>query len=339
MQDRKRELEEFIKKYLSGRMTDLERKHLVKWMRQLDLKDDAMLDIEGANQRMKEQIDSRLLVNHRDTNIRGKQWQIWAQIAAAVVLCLSFGWYLLDAGHNEHLQKGSYPIVETTSDKPTRMTCVVSKDSTLILEDGTRVHLLANSKISWMQPFSAHQRAIELKGKAFFEVAHDKARPFTVLTGNILTTALGTSFWVIQDRKNAKPRICLVTGRVSIKTFKEDGKATLLAILTPGQTWKETATRIRQIHSTNKEKLAKPLLADTLMFHHKPLAEVLPALALFYHQPILFSSTDVAGMSFYGTYTAEHDLAEILAGICVANDLELRFNSTKGTYTIIKKSQ
>jgi ferric-dicitrate binding protein FerR (iron transport regulator) len=338
MQDRKRELEELINKYGQGRITDLERAHLMQWMLELDLSKENKIDKDQSYHKMKEQIDARLLLSEENTQKDSRSWQLWGQVAAVLLSCLSLGWYLLERDRIDEPQKVEYSTIAESLVKPIKMICTVSNDSLVLLEDGTRVHLLANSTMTWIQPFPEDRRTIQLQGKAFFEVAHDHDRPFTVLASNILTTALGTSFWVVQDNKSAKPKIRLVTGRVSIKEKTANGEEHLLAFLTPGQTWKEAAASTIQHdrHPAVKGKIEEAVVSDTLIFHHKPLEEVLPSLASLYHTTIRFSSKEVSGLSFYGTYTKDDDIAQILQTICNANDLELTFNSTANTYAITK---
>lgn len=341
MQDRKRELEELINKYVQRRITDLERAHLMQWMRELDLSKENKIDKDQSYHKMKEQIDARLLLREADVKKDKRSWQLWGQVAAVLISFLSLGWYLLERYRIDEPLKVEYSTISESLVKPIKMVCTVSNDSLVLLEDGTRVHLLANSTMTWTQPFPDDRRAIQLQGKAFFEVAHDHDRPFTVQASNILTTALGTSFWVVQDSKMAKPKIRLVTGRVSIKEKTANGEEHFLAFLTPGQTWKETVALVRQYdrHPAVEGEIADAAVRDTLTFHHKPLEEVLPALASLYHTTIRFSSKEVSGLSFYGTYTKDDDIAQILQTICMANDLELTFNAATNTYAIIKTSQ
>ncbi len=338
MQQEKRELERLIEKYISGQITDVERAHLMQWLRDLDVAAGSSLDGDAAKLRMKERIDARLLPAETAVRRAPVAWKPLLKIVAAALLCFSFAWYLWEDRPGEEPVQTISAVVNRTPVRPGRMSCTVLRDSTLILEDGSKVRLLAHSTLTWMQPFPQGQRAIQLQGKAFFEVAHDTARPFTVLAGNILTTALGTSFWVSQETKDAKPEVRLITGRVSIKERDQNGKERLLAYLTPGQTWNEPAVQPKKEPFSKMQKPVEEVIQTSLVFHHKPLAEVLPAIASFYRTSILFSADQVSGLSFYGTYTRENDVGQILQTICLANDLELRFNNETNTYTIIKNS-
>lgn len=65
----------------------------------------------------------------------------------------------------------------------------------LRLADGSLVHLGARSAID-VDVTSDHRRVTLLAGDAWFDVAHDAARPFTVASGPVETRVLGTAFEV-----------------------------------------------------------------------------------------------------------------------------------------------
>ena len=100
-----------------------------------------------------------------------------------------------------------------------------------MLDDGTKIHLNSNSKVIYPETFSDSSREVYLTGEGFFEVAHDSQRPFKVITGDVSTTALGTSFNIHYNQNKAD--ISLVTGRVKVET-KESAIETESFILSPG---------------------------------------------------------------------------------------------------------
>src|SRR5699024_6685187 len=94
-------------------------------------------------------------------------------------------WLLIDPIENE--QAGKVPaVISLEAPQGIKLTKV--------LPDGSKVILNSNSSISYTDGFAKDKRELTLQGEGFFQVTKDPARPFTVHTGNIATTALGTSF-------------------------------------------------------------------------------------------------------------------------------------------------
>lgn len=86
----------------------------------------------------------------------------------------------------------------------------------LTLPDGTRVWLNSVSELNFPAEFDAEERLVKLKGEAFFEVEKDPSRPFKVLAGGTVTTALGTSF-NINTKASSGVNVSLHTGRVKVE--------------------------------------------------------------------------------------------------------------------------
>lgn len=111
-----------------------------------------------------------------------------------------------------------------------QLTTPRGKDFELILSDGTRVWLNADSKIDYPAKFDGGKRIVRLQGEAFFEVAKDKERPFIVLTRNFQTRVLGTKFNV-RSYTDEDSHVTLIDGSVEVRNLKGDGAP---IVLTPG---------------------------------------------------------------------------------------------------------
>ncbi|RYE32586.1 MAG: DUF4974 domain-containing protein [Sphingobacteriaceae bacterium] len=81
-----------------------------------------------------------------------------------------------------------------------------------ILADGTIVWLKGNSKLDFPIRFKDSLRVVSLQGEALFEVAKDKAHPFIIRSGALVTRVLGTSFNIKQNL--AQTEVAVLTGRV-----------------------------------------------------------------------------------------------------------------------------
>lgn len=103
--------------------------------------------------------------------------------------------------------------------------------SKIHLPDGSAVFLNAESEIRFRNDFGQHNRDIFLTGESFFEVVPDSLLPFRVFSGDVVTTALGTSFNVnCYDKEKIQVR--LATGIVKVADENDDDNA---IILVPGE--------------------------------------------------------------------------------------------------------
>jgi transmembrane sensor len=99
----------------------------------------------------------------------------------------------------------------------------------LMLADGTRVWLNASSSIRYPTAFNGSSRQVEVTGEAYFEVAHNAAKPFKVLSAGQQVEVLGTHFNVNAYENEGVVITTLLQGRVRV------ANATGTQVLVPGQ--------------------------------------------------------------------------------------------------------
>ena len=80
------------------------------------------------------------------------------------------------------------------SDKEYRLEVPRGGEYVARLEDGTIVHMDAESELIIPQKFKKDSRQVELNGHAYFIVTEDSTRPFIVKSGNLKIRVLGTEF-------------------------------------------------------------------------------------------------------------------------------------------------
>lgn len=108
----------------------------------------------------------------------------------------------------------------------------------ILLSDGTKVFLNAESEMNYPVVFAGGERKVVLKGEAFFEVAEDKARPFVVSTGDFDVRVTGTQFNV-RVYPDETPTATLAEG--SIRLLKGSTLLTLFPVSRRG--WVQRAWR------------------------------------------------------------------------------------------------
>lgn len=84
------------------------------------------------------------------------------------------------------------------------------------LPDQSEVILSDQSSISFKKDDEGN-RHVDLKGSAFFSVAHDSLAPFKIHNENALITVLGTSFFVDNISKSNKTIVSVASGSVSVE--------------------------------------------------------------------------------------------------------------------------
>lgn len=103
---------------------------------------------------------------------------------------------------------------------------VAAEIRSVTLADGSQLRLAPESAVSF--DLSGSQRQVRvLKGRAYFDVTPDAARPFTVQAGDTLVTVVGTAFDV--RRGDSDTTVSVSHGRVRVEnaTLLADGAALL----------------------------------------------------------------------------------------------------------------
>ena len=91
----------------------------------------------------------------------------------------------------------------------------------LILSDGTKVWLNADTRIHYPVQFGKLSREISLKGEAYFEVAKDTTRPFIVNTEGMKVKVLGTKFNVNSYQDDGRIYAILEEGSVEVSNGQD----------------------------------------------------------------------------------------------------------------------
>ncbi|MDT9600614.1 FecR family protein [Sphingosinicella rhizophila] len=104
----------------------------------------------------------------------------------------------------------------------------VAETRSMQLADNSRIHVGARSTLEVAVTNRGRQVALN-QGQAFFEVAKDPARPFTVLAGDAVVRVLGTKFDV--RRVGSGAEVSVLEGRVEVS--RRSGGA--IRVLTAGQ--------------------------------------------------------------------------------------------------------
>lgn len=86
------------------------------------------------------------------------------------------------------------------------------------LPDGTKVWLNAASSLKYPSTFTGNERAVELNGEAYFEVAKDQSHPFRVKANGQTVEVLGTHFNINSYADESLVKTTLLEGAVKVSS-------------------------------------------------------------------------------------------------------------------------
>ncbi|WP_444908773.1 FecR family protein [Microbulbifer sp. TRSA005] len=188
---------------------------------------------------------------------------------------------------------------------------------TISLPDGSEVKLNSNSE--FRVSFSRKERQTQLlRGEAFFDVARQTARPFTVTAGSASIRVLGTEFNVELNPENT--RVSVTEGKVSVsETEKTPGLTPDSVTLIKNQKVSVSDQGLAQVQRTSPEE-ATDWTRGILVFERTPLKEALQELNRYLATPVV-AAPQIEGRLVSGTF-AISDPDNTLEAITTALDLQ-----------------
>jgi transmembrane sensor len=150
----------------------------------------------------------------------------------------------------------------------------------LILSDGTKVWLNAESSLSYASVFTGSQRRVLLTGEAYFEVTKNKEKPFIVESAGNTIKVLGTQFNVNSYGDEQVFTTTLVEGSVEISRGK------IFKTLKPGQQARVNGTGVDVLTVDTKEATAWK--DGEFLFRNTPVNAIVSQLARWYDLEVEF---------------------------------------------------
>jgi ferric-dicitrate binding protein FerR (iron transport regulator) len=264
-----------IRRFFQGRLSPHERIELEAWYASADDGADAEVgSVQGETlESVKQQMynDLRRRMGSSSTRLRPTPlvWRI-AAVLAFVALVPWAGVTVFEA------MWGPTPASDWT-EKST----LPGERWMVTFVDGSRVTLNAGSSLRFPRAFAERSREVILTGEAYFEVARDTARPFSVRSGELRTTVLGTSFNVNAFPEEGQIIVSLLEGQVCV-SGAETTEGPRSVMLRPSQQLVyDRADQTVTVAVANVQQ-AVGWKDDQLRFDHQPLSKILTTLERTY---------------------------------------------------------
>ncbi len=200
-----------------------------------------------------------------------------------------------------------------------------TSNSVHVLPDGTVVSLHAGSQIKYASAFNSKTRKVELTGEAYFEVAHDKTKPFIVSSGDARVEVLGTKFNVNSRTSSGTMEVVLTTGKVSVY-YKTKADENML--LNPGEKAVLSPEEKQITKSSNTDPNYMAWKTRVLVFDNETLAQVVNTLQNVYQIPVKIANPDLSECRVTASFNNQ-SLASVLQVLKETLDLKVKQNGNK----------
>ena len=212
-----------------------------------------------------------------------------------------------------------------------KLTTPIGGEYSLVLSDGTKVFLNADSELKYPVEFSDGKRIVDLKGEAYFEVHKDSLRPFVVRVNGAEVTVLGTSFNVNTYGDDGQIYTTLVNGAVRVSSVK-NGQA---EVLKPGM---QSVMDVQSGQLTVREVDVEPYVAwreGRFVFRAMTLDLIMRQLQRWYDFEVFYQNPELKDYEFRGVIKRDMDLDKVLSVIKVTTNGD--FEVKGKVITIIKR--
>ncbi|ADY51624.1 anti-FecI sigma factor, FecR [Pseudopedobacter saltans DSM 12145] len=305
---------ELLKRYLDGKCTDEEEKLIEEWYNNLHVSSVKLEDLNSA------EIDNKLWTTI-DNAIKIEKPKVrtfkFYKIAIAASLLIAALFY--------YNSTQLVPLTYTFDNDKVSMINNNQEIEEVKLVDGTFIQLYPKSSITYSKSFSEKKREVYLKGKAFFQVAKNKEKPFVVHNYHNTIHVVGTSFLVQSENDPAQNYIEVVSGKVWVEENNTlfERKNNTKYVLTPNK---------KLAFDSNQNKFTegivsspKPMAKDmehasgevSFSFSDTPLENVVGKLEQVYGLNIELDNQNLSSCTFTGNLNDE-DLFKKLDLLCTS---------------------
>lgn len=193
-----------------------------------------------------------------------------------------------------------------------------------VLPDGTHVWLNKHATLKYDKNF-AQNRALQLSGEAYFEVAHDSLHPFTVDGSYLDVTVLGTKFTFNSAMGRGVSFVSLIQGSVKVKESAGEG----CFVLSPGQrATYDPAEKILKVQDDNSAELDAVWHDNNIPFSNASVRDIAKVLERLYETPVHVSAS-VDSEATYSGVTMRYDCIDTTLSI-MANTLPIKYSIRDG---------
>ena len=190
----------------------------------------------------------------------------------------------------------------------------------LTLSDGTRAWLNSETSIQYPVVFGAKERRVFIQGEAYFEVAKDAKKPFTVQFMSSSVTVFGTSFNIRAYPEEKQSQTTLAEGSVRIYS---PGSSMLLK---PGEQAEVNALSGEMVKKEVEVKTFTSWKDGRFVFEQEPLENIMRTLERWYDIRVIFRDEGAKRISLSGNLKRYGDFSQVMNMLQMTGDVRFELH-------------
>lgn len=209
---------------------------------------------------------------------------------------------------------------------PEKSTIVAGNDQrSVLLSDGSYVLLYPGASLTFPTRFDGDIRKVTLDGEAWFDVYENPHQPFQVISHEITTTVLGTSFTISSHPENSRIEVKVTSGKVKVSARDQE-----IAILEMDDhlEYEAGSFRIIQNHEST-EAPGEPQRPDNWKLADVTMAEAAEFLEKRWNKIFIFEDERLKQCLLYASFNADDPLDEVMMIICGVTSTDYRMEEDK----------
>ncbi len=313
-------MKELLLKYIDGSCTDQEKVEITNW-----------LDSDPGN--MKEYLALRKLndisiwhagFGNKQGHVGGKQERPMKKLyveAFKIAAIFIFAFLIL-----RYLIPGYMPNKSLAKTQTIRVPA--GQRAEITMGDGTKVWLNAKTTFEFPTHFSKKARNVKLDGEGFFEVAHNKTKPFIVNTRKYNIKVLGTKFNLVAYSGSKDFEASLIEG--SVEVIKQGEKKGI--ILKPNEQvcLKEEKMDIGRIKSMDHFLWREGIIS----FDNVTFTELVSKLEMYFDLEIEIKNHQILDSRYSGKFRMKDGVEHILKVLQLKDGFTYRKEEKQNKITI-----
>jgi len=202
------------------------------------------------------------------------------------------------------------------------LTIPKGRSYSLVLSDGTRVWLNAQSSIRYPVSFVEGERRVKITGEAFFDVKHHNNNVFIVETEEYNIKVLGTKFNISSYLDQEVAAATLVSGSISISSNNSNEVEEV--VVAPGEQYRyNKKNKSREIAKVDTE-LYTSWVDNNLRIKQMSLEDIFKILVRRYDIDLFYSDEGTKHEVFSGKIPLNDNLNVILEQISTVSKVEFQ---------------